>query len=416
MKKSKQSTKTLVVLCTFLSIAFGLAVSCTTKDSPSNGWNQWRGPNRDGISLEKKLLKVWPVEGPVLAWSVDSIGEGFSSATVCGQTVFTTGKRDSLEMLTAINHNDGSVLWTGIVGRASKKKDWPQSRCTPTVYKGKVYASAISGDLTCFDCETGKIEWSKSVYDIYDGQEKDEATESPLVFDDKIIVTPCGEKTTMVALNRLNGEVIWETESIGDTASYASPVFIETPVRKAIFASTRNFDLLVDGNTGEIIMKEPHISGMVPQVMGNEIYFTGQYKQGGSLYKYSEDLSERNLVWNDTVSAFPIGGCVPYQNKILVSGFRKGIFCIDKVSGNVVSVYDDMNGCNFTLADDMIYTFENRKGNVGLFTMDADTLQMVSQFKINQGKGAQIAHLSISNGLLLVRRGEVLMAYQIKQL
>ena len=33
-------------------------------------WPQWRGPNRDGISKEKGLLKEWPEGGPKLIWQV----------------------------------------------------------------------------------------------------------------------------------------------------------------------------------------------------------------------------------------------------------------------------------------------------------------------------------------------------------
>jgi hypothetical protein len=39
----------------------------------------------------------------------------------------------------------------------------------------------------------------------------------------------------------------------------------------------------------------------------------------------------------------------------------------------------------------------------------------VSSFKITEGKGPRLAHLAIANGVLFVRRGEVLMAYDIKQ-
>ena len=39
--------------------------------SKPGDWPQWRGPNRDGISLDKGLLKEWPAEGPKVVWQVD---------------------------------------------------------------------------------------------------------------------------------------------------------------------------------------------------------------------------------------------------------------------------------------------------------------------------------------------------------
>ena len=42
-----------------------------------NNWPQWRGPNRDGKSEDKGLLKKWPQDGPELLWSKEELGAGF---------------------------------------------------------------------------------------------------------------------------------------------------------------------------------------------------------------------------------------------------------------------------------------------------------------------------------------------------
>ncbi len=42
-------------------------------------WPQFRGPRRDGKSLEDNLLKVWPEGGPRLLWTADGLGEGYGS-------------------------------------------------------------------------------------------------------------------------------------------------------------------------------------------------------------------------------------------------------------------------------------------------------------------------------------------------
>jgi len=45
-------------------------------------WQQFRGPNRDGVSNEKGLLLWWPRGGPHLIWKTAGVGEGYSSATI----------------------------------------------------------------------------------------------------------------------------------------------------------------------------------------------------------------------------------------------------------------------------------------------------------------------------------------------
>lgn len=48
-------------------------------------WSRWRGPNGDGISAEKGLLKEWPNDGPPLLWQAKGFGSGFSSVAKIGR-------------------------------------------------------------------------------------------------------------------------------------------------------------------------------------------------------------------------------------------------------------------------------------------------------------------------------------------
>ena len=56
-------------------------------------WPQWRGPERTGISQEKGLLKQWPKEGPKLLWQVSDIGDGYSTPSVVGNSIYLMSNR-----------------------------------------------------------------------------------------------------------------------------------------------------------------------------------------------------------------------------------------------------------------------------------------------------------------------------------
>ena len=45
-------------------------------------------PNRDGISTEKGLLTAWPKGGPKLLWSVEGLGEGYSTPSVANGKLY----------------------------------------------------------------------------------------------------------------------------------------------------------------------------------------------------------------------------------------------------------------------------------------------------------------------------------------
>lgn len=378
-------------------------------------WPQWRGVNRDGISLETNLLKVWPSSGPKLIWSNDTIGDGFSSAAIFDGMVYTTGKRDSVEILTAMDLS-GTLKWQQVVGRASKEKEWPQSRCTPTIYEKKVYAVTVFGDVACFDCKTGHEVWKMPAFEklVSYGYNQNGIAESPLVIDDKLIITPCGPKTTMVALNRFTGNPIWISESVNDTTSFTSPVFVFVNGKKAIFTSTLNYDLIIDFNTGNILWKEKHVSGIIPIISNNQIYQTGEYQKGGALCSWAGEKVERTVIWRDTIKADIIGGGVLLGDKLIISGNSKGLYCLDFKTGNLLCKYDKINYCALTAAEGMLYAYEDRGGKLSLIKVNETGFELVSSFKPPLGKGPSIAHLSISNGMLFVRHGNVLMAYDIR--
>lgn len=381
-------------------------------------WPQWRGSQRDGICAETDLLKSWPVEGLKMRWSVDVVGDGFSSTAIQDKMVYTIGKRDSVEILTALDLN-GNMKWQTAFGRAKKDAFWPQSRCTPTVYGNQVYAISVYGDVACVDSKTGNIVWQMPAFEKFESLGYNMpylgVSESPLVVNDKLILTPCGNSTTMVALNRMTGETIWKTESLKDSTFYTSPILFPVGYKNAIFTSTNQYNLLVDSNSGKIIWNDSIISGMVPLIVDDKIYCTGQYKKGGALCRWNSDFSKRSIAWRDSIFANPLGGAVLFENKIIVSGDPKGIYCLDPENGKILSHYTQNNSCNFLVADKMLYTFEDKGSKLSLFRMKGNNLELVSSFKINSGKGPCIAHLSIADGLLFVRRGKVLMAYDLKQ-
>lgn len=76
-----------------------------------NDWPQWRGPNRDGISNDKGLLKQWPESGPDILWQVDTAGVGYSSIVVKNDRIITQGDLEGIEHTICLNAKNGEVLW-----------------------------------------------------------------------------------------------------------------------------------------------------------------------------------------------------------------------------------------------------------------------------------------------------------------
>jgi len=378
-------------------------------------WPEWRGSKRDGNCTETNLLKSWPADGPRMIWASDTLGEGFSSATIMNNMVFTTGKRDSIEILTALDLN-GKLLWQTELGKALKA-EWPESRCTPTFYKNKLYALVNTGTLACVDSKTGKIEWKSEILKTSGGISSFNGFgESPLVVDDKVILSPCGKNTTFVALNSTTGQTIWTSESVADTNSYVSPVLIEGKGKKLIVSSIQNYVLAAELNTGKILWKQKVLVNTVPLPIGNQIYFPSL--TGGKVLTIGNDLNSFNFEQKDTMRATYLGGIVQMGSKIFgtFENPGKGIYGIDRETGKLVAYNKELTSASLLAADGMIYSYEDRTGRVCLLKPTENSIDIISSFKVKQGKGPALAHMSIANGLLFIRHGKYLMAYDIKQI
>ncbi len=380
-------------------------------------WNQFRGPNRDGFSEETGFLKEWPFNGPKLVWSVNGLGEGFSSAAIEDNMIYLTGKKDSLEVLTGIN-SEGELVWQTVIGSASKM-EWPESRGTTTAYKGKVYATSVVGDVVCADGKTGKIEWTKPVYRDYQGVSSYNLYgESPLVVDDKVIITPCGSKTTMVALDRMSGDLIWKTESLQDTSVFTSPMLFEKNGKRLVVTTLSHNTIGVDLSDGKILWKINHCQGIVPLPHKNQMYANG-YADRGKMYRIKDDMSDCEALWEDTVSGNYMGGCVRSGDKLIISGNdrsgnSKGLISVDWKTGKVLGVNKEIKSSTMITMEDMLISYEETRGRVSLVKVNDNSLDLISSFRIKEGQGPHLAHLSIANGLLYVRHGDLLFVYDLK--
>ena len=66
-------------------------------------------------------------------------------------------------------------------------------------------------------------------------------------------------------------------------------------------------------------------------------------------------------------------------------------------------------------ADGMLYCYEEKRGNLALVKADPDEFKVISTFKLEYGEGPHWARPAIFNRMLLVRHGNVLVAFYIRE-
>ncbi len=391
---------------------------------------QFRGENRDGIYHETGLLKSWPEGGPVCVLTVEGIGTGHSSAVVDGNTIFITGMKNRTDLLSAIGF-DGIIKWQVPFGD-SWTKSFPDTRSTPTIDGDRIYVVSGTGKLSCINTVEGRIIWSRDVDKEFECEwHKWGVSESPLIWENLVVSTPAGKKTTVVAFDKMTGKNIWQTPPVGGIRTYASPVLSDINGQTLILAVTTEFIAAIIPSTGEVAWsykhwqpdRDPnddggHIFPNSPLALENEIFLTRGYNYPAMMLAVASDNKSASEKWINNIFDNHHHGVVLldgflYGSNWLSNGKGKWV-CLEWESGEVRWEHDWFNKGPIIFSDSMLYIMEEKTGNIGLLRPDTGRFDLVSSFKLDKGTGPYWAHPSIYDGKLYLRHGDVLMVYDIK--
>jgi outer membrane protein assembly factor BamB len=205
----------------------------------ANDWAEWRGPARDGISLEKGLPVKWSPTGDNLAWKVPYGGR--SAPIVMGNRVFlqnTAGKGElEQERVMCFNADTGKLLWEHrfniyLSDVPPHRVGWASPVGDPAT--GNVYVFGVGGNLIGLSND-GKVLWERSLGEdfglltTHGGR-----TVSPIIDGDLVIISGVtfmwGQHGRgahrFMAFDKKTGETMWISAPGGrpyDT-TYAPPI------------------------------------------------------------------------------------------------------------------------------------------------------------------------------------------------
>ena len=390
---------------------------------------QWRGEKRDGYYKESGLLKSWPENGPELILKVEKLGKGYSSPVVANQTIYVTGMIDTLDYLSAIDFQ-GNIKWQVPYGR-SWSKSFPDTRSTPTIEGDRVYVVGGVGRLVCIDANSGKEKWAVNVDKDYKAEWHNwGVSESPLIVDDKVICSPGGKETSIVAFDKMTGKLIWKSTSIGGLRVYVSPTIYEYKNFRFILAATSTDLVALKPATGEVAWTYKYYQkdkwddaiGLIwtntPLFKNDEIFLSMGYDYQCVMLKMDPSGTSVSEKWTGKVLDNHHGGVLSkgdyiYGSNWINNGKGKWV-CLKWDTGEVRYETDWNNKGSIVSADGLFYVYEEKAGNVGLVNPNPEKWDVISSFKVTNGTGPHWAHPFIKDGKMYLRHGEVLMVYNIK--
>jgi outer membrane protein assembly factor BamB len=196
-------------------------------------WPWIYGPRRDSTSDQRGLLRTWPKEGPKVLWTAP-VGVGFGGPAVSGGKVYLLDRDEKVgDTLRVFDVSTGKELWS-FAYDAPGRFMFPGSRTTPTVDGGLVYTCGPLGDLYAISTSTHKPVWHKNVWKDFGGAGAPGGelprwgiVQNPLIHGKLVIVAPQAPEATVVAYDKLTGELRWKSPVLSGAAGYVSPSIVK---------------------------------------------------------------------------------------------------------------------------------------------------------------------------------------------
>lgn len=322
----------------------------------ANDWHSWRGPEANGVSREVDL----PADLEDVLWMKKDVSCR-STPIVMNDKVYIVSKigedADEQERVLCMDARTGDVIWEYRFGIfftpiVSIRLGWTVPVGDPET--GNVYAHGTQGLLHCFDGDTGKVKWQKSLTEEfgritgYGGR-----VTSPVVEGNLVIISMIssnwgaqgGGGVRFLAFDKRSGELVWwSTTGIRPSNTYRCIPVVTTIDGQRILISGGGDGHLhaFQVNTGKKIWSFEFGNGAMnpaPVVDGNLLYAA-----------HGEEIPGRATVGR--VACFDIGGTEPkivwekdgiefkYPSPMLVNGQlflpdRQGrLYCFDAKNGD----------------------------------------------------------------------------------
>ncbi len=416
--------KRLAMALTLALMALGCGgawqLSQASKGLPD--WPQWRGPDRTGISKETGLLKEWPAGGPAVFWSVANIGDGYGTVAIKGNQIFVQGTKKNDSVTHCLNRADGKTVWTTTLGSRLEHSRGHGPRGTPTVDGERVYSLTETGDLACLKTADGSILWQRNILEDFKGKNIYwHLSESPLVDGNRLIVTPGGEKATLVALDKMSGETIWTTEDLSDRAGYASGLVADVGGIRTIMTFTASAAIGVRASDGKLMWRyEPVANGTAnvatPILHHNKVFYSSNYRTGCALLELRP--TESGLVGAKEIY-FSRDLMNHHGGVVLVNGYLYGyhnaiLTCMEFETGKVMWKDRAVGKGSLTYADGHLYLL-SEDNVVGLAEATTDGYKEKARFEIQDQGWPSWAHPVVCDGKLYIRNQAKLTCYNIKE-
>ncbi len=407
-------------------VIFTLVPACvgmTNEPNPNETWAQWRGPHRDGHSLDAEWPEELSEESLDQLWRV-KMGPSYSGPVLSDDLVFTVETRDKTEeVVYALDRKTGKerwhAAWTGAMKVpffAASNGSWIRS--TPAFDGERLYVAGMRDVLVCLDAKSGNEVWRVDfVEKLGSALPAFGFVCSPLVDDGAVYVQAGGGVTK---LDKLTGEIIWRAMDDGGGMSgsaFSSPVVATIAGRRQLVVQTRTELAGLELESGTVLWKQnvPAFRGMniLTPLVVNDAVFTSSYQNRSWLYAIAQvdGTYQVTTAWENNVKGY-------MSSPVLIEGhayfqLQNGRFtCLNLSSGERTWTSTPYGKyASLVASGDKILTLL-ADGRLLLLAANPSEFSLLGEVTLSDQE--TWAHLAVSGNEVYVRELEAISAYRWK--
>lgn len=363
-------TSIAALTCAFLIVTL---FTSTTGTPRATNWPQWRGPDGQGVSVEKGLPDEWSNTKNV-KWKTPIDGRGFSSPIIWGKKIFLTTALDGEVIpgrpagvthkmsdgtdfvhpdavganlkhtfkVVCLDRDSGKIIWERVAYEGpvydSRHRKASFASSTPATDGKYVFAFFGAEGLYAYDFN-GKLVWKQNLGKL--GTASVGYGVSPVLYQNLVIMQcdDSGMNSFMVAFDKKSGKEVWRTPRKVDV-TWTTPVLVHAANRTELVAAAAEAIIAYDPLTGKELWRHKGLeSNAVPTpVVWNDLVVVTSgspnkialaLKAGGS----GDVTGSSQLVWTYKKGTAYVPSPILYGEYVYLTTDRGLLTCLDAKTG-----------------------------------------------------------------------------------
>jgi outer membrane protein assembly factor BamB len=413
-----KSWRALWCLATLPLLGADLARAAGSDLSAGTDWPQFRGPQQNGVSLEKGLLRSWPEGGPKVLWR-KPLGSGFSTVSVVGDALYTLAVEGESEMAYRLRASDGEVVWRAPLGPVFPEVFGNGPRSTPRVEKDVVYVLSATGRLHALGTKDGARLWELDlVKELGSPTPQRGFASSPVVDGDLLILEAGGTAgRSVVALDKKTGKIRWS--ALDGEPGYMTPLAVTIDgVRQYVFVRTDG-DIVSLRQDGTVHWRHPWREGAIASPLflpPNRIFASATDDAGAVLLEIGKAEGQGATkatvreVWNNRLMKNHFSSSVLYEGYIY--GFdNASLKCLAAETGEQKWVQRGYGKGSLIAADGLLYVLSDQ-GELLLAEATPEGFREKGRVQVLQGRSWTAPVLS--HGRLYLRNDKEMIVLDVQ--